>query len=118
MSVIPFDDIVPGSSVRFTVIEGEQYLSVRDLIMVMCGQTSKHALQTWYNLSEENKSEVSKFLGNFKFPGQGQSEQPVIKFEGALKLLMFLPGEKAKQYRSMASNIIMRYYAEIGRAHV
>ena len=111
-TIIPFDEIIPGATVRFTVINGEQYLSVRDLISVICGKTNKEASQTWIrDIDNEQKAELSSFCGNFQFPGRGQSEQPVIQFQGAIKLLMWLPGEQAKQFRSKASDIITRYFA-------
>jgi hypothetical protein len=111
-TIIPFDEIIPGATVRFTVINGVQYLSVRDLISVICGKTNKEASQTWIrDINNEQKAELSSFCGNFQFPGRGQSEQPVIQFQGAIKLLMWLPGEQAKQFRSKASDIITRYFA-------
>jgi len=79
--------------------------------MVMCNQTDKRASETWLNINEFRKNEVSDFLGNFKFPGRGQSDQPVIQFQGAIKLLMWLPGENAKKFRSQAADIITRYFA-------
>ena len=42
---------------------------------------------------------------DFQFPGQGQREQPVITLEGALKLITWLPGNMAKDYRSKACGI-------------
>ena len=101
MSLMNFDELVPGGTVRFTVINGAQYLSVRDLIMVVCNQDNKHASTTWINLAEDKKSEISNFLGNLKFPGPGQKEQPVITFQGAIKLIMWLPGDNAKKVRTM-----------------
>ena len=44
-------------------------------------------------------------LRDFQFPGQGQREQPVITLEGALKLITWLPGNMAKDYRSKACGI-------------
>ena len=38
METIPLDDLLPGAVIRFTVIDGTQYLSVRDLIKHMCGK--------------------------------------------------------------------------------
>ena len=50
-------------------------------------------------------------MTTLKFKGAGQQEQPVIQFQGALKLLMRLPGENAKIFRSKAADILTRYYA-------
>ena len=111
MQVIPFHDIVPGASVRITLIEGRQYLSIRDIIMCLCEKNKDMAGRVWRDVPEDKKNEVRPFLSNFLFPGQGQSVQPVITFPGALKLAMFLPGERAKQSRSKMAEILQRYYA-------
>ena len=110
-SVIPFDEIVPGSTVRVATIDGVQYLSIRDVIMCVCNKDGNHAGAVWRNLSEDKKKEVHGFLVNHQFPGPGQSEQPVITFVGALKLIMFLAGDAAKKHRSNMANILRRYYA-------
>ena len=111
MATIPLDEIIPGATIRFAVIDGVQYLSIRDLIMHMCGKNPKRASEVWENISQEQKQEVSEKIGNFKFPGQGQSTQPVITFPGAIQLSMFLPGENAKKNRSVMSKILVRYFA-------
>jgi glutaminase len=110
-AVIPFDEIVPGATVRFCVKDGAQYLSIRDMIMCVCDKNQNDAGEVWRKLSDDKKSEVQDFVKNFQFPGRGQSEQPVITFAGALKLVMFLPGEAAKKHRSAMADILRRYYA-------
>ena len=110
-AVIPFDEIVPGATVRLVVMKGTQYLSIRDLIMYLCDKDNKQAAQIWERLSPDTKQEVSSFCRNFQFPGRGQSEQPVITFPGALKLIMFLPGEAAKQHRASMVTILQKYFA-------
>ena len=109
--MIPFDEIVPGATVRFCVIDGVQYLSIRDMIMHVCGKDQHDAARTWREMKPERVSEVGRCLSSFHFPGQGQSEQPVITFVGALKLIMFLPGEAAKKHRGAMTDILRRYYA-------
>jgi len=109
--IIPFDEIAPGGFVRFTIIDGTQFLSICDLIMILCAKNNKAASKTWERISDERKEEVSSFCRNFKFPGQGQTTQPVITFPGAIKLAMLLPGECAKKNRLLMANIIVRYYA-------
>ena len=54
---------------------------------------------------------------NFKFPGRGQSKQPVISFKGCLKLVMMLPGETAKKTRSQFTDILTRFYAGDSSLH-
>ena len=111
VNCIPFDDIVVGATVRFTEIDRVQYLSIRDIVMHVCDKDGNHAADWWRTLSDEKKNELTQFLGKFKFPGRGQQEQPVITFPGAIKLLMFLPGEKAKTHRSAMVSILTRYFA-------
>ena len=106
-SLIPFDDIVPGATVRLCVIDGIQYLSARDVIMHVCGKKNDEAGLVWRRMPDSQKAELKAF----QFPGRGQQVQPVITFPGALKLIMFLPGEKAKKHRSAMVKILTRYFA-------
>lgn len=110
-NTIVLDEIAPGTTIRFTVIDGVQYLSTRDFIMHICEKDNKYASDLWMDLSESKKSEVSKFLRTFKFPGKGQKNQPVITFPGAIKLMTFLPGKNAKKNRSIMSKILVRHFA-------
>ena len=109
-TIIPFDDIINGATVRFTVIDEKQYLCVFDLIMVMCGKHRHYASEIWRNLSKSFKSEAQTFCLEFKFKGRGQQDQPVIQLKGAINLLMWLPGDRAKSFRSKASEILFRYF--------
>lgn len=111
---IPFDEIVAGASARLAVIDNLQYLSIRDLIMHFNGCSSKTANKVWERMSDSRKEEVSTECRVFQFQGQGQTAQPVISFKGALKLVMWIGGEKAKSYRSAMVNILQRYYAGDG----
>ena len=109
--LMAFDEIIPSASVRVAVVDGIQYLSIRDLIMVMCVKNGNDAGQIWRRIPESNKNELQAICLTFKFKGRGQQDQTVIQFQGALKLLMWLPGEKAKSFRSQAAEILTRYYA-------
>lgn len=111
IEIIKLDEIVPGATIRFKVIDGVQYLSIRDLIMHMCDKDGNHANDLWRTLPVSNKNELTQFLGEFQFPGPGQKKQPVITFPGAVQLSMFLPGENAKKNRTAMSKILVRYFA-------
>jgi len=54
------DELVPGATVRFTVKNGTQYISIRDLIMLVCEKDRNQAGEVW-------KAEVQDL--NHKFPG-------------------------------------------------
>jgi hypothetical protein len=109
-AVIPFDEIVPGATVRFCVKDGVQFLSICDLIMCWCGQDQHNATQIWRQIDPERVSKIGKYLSNFQFPGKDQSEEPVITFVGALKLVMFLPNKAARELRSAMMHILLRYF--------
>jgi hypothetical protein len=111
MNLIPFDDIAPGASVRVVVIDGVQYLSIRDIVMSLCQKNMNDASEVWRNLSDDRKHEVQDMITTYQFPGRGQSAQSVITFPGAIRLSMFLPGENAKRHRSATAKILERYFA-------
>ena len=89
---MPIDEIVPGATVRFTIIDGKQYMSIRDVIMHVCGKDNHRAAQTWREIPEKRKKELDEYCKTFQFTGRGQSEQPVITFPGAILLIGILPG--------------------------
>lgn len=105
-----FDDVVPGAKVRFAVIDGVQYLSIRDLIMIVCDQTNKHASTTWINMNFQTKYDLEKDTIIYKFPGRGQKEQPVVSIEAAAMILSYLPGDEAKNRRATALENLRRYH--------
>jgi len=111
MSLMNFSDLVSGATVRFTVQDGTQYLSIRDLIMVVCEKDANQAGEVWRIMPESRKTEIQDSVLNHKFPGSGQKMQPVITFPGAIKLMMWLPGETAKSFRTKAAEILTRYFA-------
>ena len=112
---IPFDEIVAGASARLAVIENLQYLSIRDVLMHICGLTAKRANEKWALLPPDIKNELTEFLGQYRFAGPGNpSPVPVITFKGVLKLIMLVSGQRAALYRSAMVNILQRYYAGDG----
>jgi hypothetical protein len=118
------NEIASGATIRFTVIDGVQYLSTVDFIMHICDTTNDYAGQIWRNLSESTKNEIYDFaqkdiasrIGGdkkpfvlYQFPGRGQRNQLVITFPAALKLAMMLPGKNAARYKSKCADLISRY---------
>jgi len=112
MLLMNFDELVSGASVRFTVIDGTQYLSVRDLIMVVCGKDGNHAMNTWRRLDFQNKFDLGEDIQSFQFPGRGQQIQPVMCVRAAMMFLSFLPGEQAKARRSQAMEILKSHCSD------
>ena len=68
--VVPFGELLDGATVRATTINGKNYMSIRDLIMVVCEKTSKRASETWKrDINDDKKQELSEFLNTFQFRG-------------------------------------------------
>lgn len=116
MDTIPFDEITAGATVRTTAIDKLLFLCIRDLIMNMCGKNARRAQEVWGRLSDEQKKEVAtdengvaNQLFHFQFPGRGQSKTPVATIEACMKLIMILPGKRAKAMRLQAADILSRY---------
>ena len=105
----PFDDIIAGATVRIAEIDGVQYLSIRDVIMHVCGKDNNYAGEIWRRMSDEKRSKLGPFLNEFQFPGCGQQIQPVITLPGSVKLAMILPGKNAKRYKWIFADVISRY---------
>jgi len=110
-SVIPFGELAPNASVRFTKINDKYHMSIRDLVMVYCEVDNNYAAQIWRRLPDERKKEVQSYCGIWKFAGPREKTQDVITFEGAMKLIMWLPGNSAKDFRSKVTDILTRYLA-------
>jgi hypothetical protein len=123
MNLISFEDLVPGATVRFTNIDSVLYLCVCDIIKVMCNKNGKRAheafnritgtasAKTWGRVQNNSpiSSEITALCRQYKFKGSGQGFQKVITMEGAMKLIMVLPGESAKAMRVQAADILTRY---------
>ena len=84
------------------------FRSIRDVIMCVCGKNNNDAGQIWRRMSTDHLSELQTSCLNFQFSGQGQVPTPVITFPGALKMIMFLPGDAAKMHRSTMATILTR----------
>ena len=103
-SLMKFSDgIFKDKKIRIT----NNYVSVFDIIQVAGGQ--KNPKEAWKNLIKKYETEVVQFLYYFKFPGAGQRETPCINVEGLVKLLMWIPGKKAIEFRNLTANVMIRY---------
>ena len=116
MAAIPFNEITAGGTVRTTVMDNVLVLCIRDLIMHISGKNTKRANETWERLSDEQKKEIAtdengiiNQLFHFQFPGKGQSKTPVATIEACMKLIMMLPGKRAKAMRLQAADILSGY---------
>ena len=81
-------------------------VSVYDAIIVMTG--NKKARDVWYSLCEVH-SDVAALAGNFKFPGQGQRDTPVVGAKGLVTIMNLLQGERAAKFRAAEADVLVRY---------
>ena len=57
--LIPFAELTCGTkTVHFTAIQGQTYMSISNIIMVVCKQNRKDACDTWQDIPEKLKTEV------------------------------------------------------------
>lgn len=103
-------------AVYFTRIDDKFYLSITDFIMGVCRKTSKEkALVIWLDwratCSDEQRESLlsSTYIKTHKFKERGEKEE-VIELEGALKLIMWLPGKYAKVNRNKYVKILPEYF--------
>ena len=113
LKLIPFTDVAPeAKSVRGVVLDrGVTYLSIRDLIMAVTGKKPHNAVNTWRDLPREMVGELGSSVCNYQFRGQGQRPQPLITLEGALQLLVWLPGYTARERRAKAHELLVLHLA-------
>ena len=112
MSMISLKSILPNAEgVRVANINGMPYMSIRDLIMAICGKNGNDAGEVWRNLSAKCKTIIQAFVLHFQFPGRGQSLQPVITLQGLVKLIAWLPGDLAKEKQNAICDLVTRFLA-------
>ena len=103
---LKFDGIFQGREHEIRITSDKQ-VSVFDLIKVVGGQANPR--KTWADILKNHKEEVVTFCYNLKFPGIGQKLTPVVNVQGMVKILFWLPGELAKQFRNKSAEVMVRY---------
>ena len=98
-------------------------VSVLDVISAVTGD-SNNASHIHSRLQEQFP-EVQSGSTNFKFPGRGQRETPITTVQGAVTIVMLLPGRAAAHVRKQAASTLVRYLGgdlsmvdEIARNHL
>ena len=68
--LIPFAELTGGTeAVRIAVIKGKTYMSIRDIIMLLCKKDNDMAGRVWRDLDETLKEEVQQFCRTCNFKG-------------------------------------------------
>ena len=97
------------NAIRKTTIDGKLYVSAIDTI----SQFSKACTESSRKFFTRNKKnvEAESSVVYHQFPGQGQRETPCVDANGALFLMMRVPGKAAMQFRLKCFDILKRYFA-------
>ena len=103
---LKFDGIFQGreSEIRITP---DKKISVFDFIKVVGGQ--KNPKDTWNTILNTHKQELG-IVGKPDYAQFGKNKKtPVVNVQGMVKILFWLPGELAKQFRSKSAETMIRY---------
>lgn len=106
MLTLSFEEIIPGSSVRFT---DDGMLFAVDLVMAITGKNRDEAGMVIRRLTDEIFT--SSKLIERNTGGRGNARTKLVTFNDALELIMVLPGKMAKETRTKFAEIIKRYLA-------
>ena len=111
-------DIVGGGDVTAVrvskqPVDGCRRVSARDIIAVVCEKDVNAAGLVWRRLRKSDKmAELAPYMCEFSFEsGRGSRPQPALSLQGCFKLLMVLPGEHAKRFRSASARIMLAFFA-------
>ena len=79
-----------------------------DVVQAKTGKTKTNAGNS-LDCVKERYPEVSRNLRNFRFPGRGQRDTPVVDVRGIVEIVMLLPGRHAARVRRQAAELLCRY---------
>jgi hypothetical protein len=121
LEIIPFDEIKPGTYVRYAEKNGRQYVAVRDFIMVANDVSSVTAGIMWRNVFDMFRDDITLHSTSYYFALKSDNGikvwESVITFQGAMKLLGLLPRAghmnegTCKERRATMVRILTEYYA-------
>ena len=106
LTYLKFDGIFQGreSEIRIT---SDKMISVFDFIKVVGGQTNPR--KTWNRILNEHNTEFG-IVAKWDYSQFGKTKKtPVVNVHGMVKILFWLPGELAKQFRSKSAETMIRY---------
>ena len=99
--------IFQGKESTLRISDDKKWISAFDFIKLVGEQLNPRS--TWKDIIKIHKNEIVEFYDNIKFPGPKQKNTPVINVIGIVKLLMWIPGKIAKQFRTKSAEILVRY---------
>jgi len=90
-------------------------MGVRDIIAMV--RNKKEALskadanRIWRTMDDDFKESLREFMSEYKFPGQGETLQPVITLDGAMRLIAEIPSKTGKAVKDLIFGTMTRYLA-------
>lgn len=69
VTLIPFDLLNKGATVRCVALDGKQYMAVYELIRVFTCKNLHESREVWRRLDEDAKEELQPYLKTFTFSG-------------------------------------------------
>ena len=83
-------------------------VAVYDALQLITGCSAQNCGIVYQRLSDAFP-EVLTNISNFKFPGRGQRDTPVVDAHGIVEIIMVLPGRAAARVRRAAADVMVRY---------
>ena len=80
-----------------------------DVVEAITGQVKSNAGKKTLERVKESHPEVYPNWINFRFPGRGQRDTPVVDVRGIVEIVMLLPGRHAARVRRQAAELLCRY---------
>ena len=103
---LTFDGIFSGREKEIRITP-DKMISVFDFITVVSGQQNPR--KTWERILNEHGEELG-IVSKCHYAQFGKTKKtPVINVQGMVKLLFWLPGETAKQFRAKSAETMIRY---------
>ena len=112
MPRISFDTLVPDSTVS---VYSDGRVDAVELAMVVSEKTRDNAGKQLRNLNPKHFN--PELFAVLKLPGKGNLTTKTLHYLDAVKLVMVLPGNAAKETRAKFANIITRYFAGDASLH-
>ena len=83
-------------------------MAVYDALQLITGCSAQNCSTVYQRLSDAFPAVLTN-ISNFKFPGRGQRDTPVIDAHGIVEIIMVLPGRAAARVRRAAADVMVRY---------
>lgn len=109
--IMRLNDIGLDAYVRYKRYDDGVRLAEIDVVKAVTGKNKEYAGQILRRMSGEVQDELRANCTEYNFNGKGERKTTLITFQGALKLIMALPGINARDLRTKFADVLQRYFA-------